>query len=188
MERFKQWHSGLSVARKAGLYVVSFILLASVAAAASPPPNVPAKTPSTVQNTVITKEVTESHSVPFSSSIVEDATIAQGTSGTKVVGKDGTKTLTYKVTYSGGKEVSRKLISTVVTTEPVAEVIAKGTYVAPAYTNNTYTNVDGNTVQSPTYSATVPAGATARCGDSTYSFSQHRQGTCSHHGGVAQWL
>ena len=29
---------------------------------------------------------------------------------------------------------------------------------------------------------------TARCRDGSYSFSQHRSGTCSHHGGVAQWL
>lgn len=33
-----------------------------------------------------------------------------------------------------------------------------------------------------------PAGATALCNDGTYSYSQHRSGTCSHHGGVAQWL
>ena len=33
-----------------------------------------------------------------------------------------------------------------------------------------------------------PAGATARCRDGTYSFSKHRSGTCSHHGGVATWL
>jgi hypothetical protein len=33
-----------------------------------------------------------------------------------------------------------------------------------------------------------PAGATALCDDGTYSYSQHHQGTCSHHGGVAQWL
>lgn len=26
------------------------------------------------------------------------------------------------------------------------------------------------------------------CRDGTYSFSQHRAGTCSHHGGVARWL
>jgi hypothetical protein len=25
------------------------------------------------------------------------------------------------------------------------------------------------------------------CADGTYSFSQHRRGTCSHHGGVARW-
>jgi hypothetical protein len=34
----------------------------------------------------------------------------------------------------------------------------------------------------------APAGATARCRDGTYSFSQHRSGTCSDHGGVAVWL
>jgi hypothetical protein len=33
-----------------------------------------------------------------------------------------------------------------------------------------------------------PPGATARCRDGSYSFSQHRSGTCSHHGGVAVWL
>ena len=30
-----------------------------------------------------------------------------------------------------------------------------------------------------------PAGVTARCAGGTYSYSQHGQGTCSHHGGVA---
>jgi hypothetical protein len=58
--------------------------------------------------------------------------------------------------------------------------------------DNYYTNSDGNTVHSPAYNEeepdTAPAGASARCGDGTYSFSQHRSGTCSHHGGVAEWL
>jgi hypothetical protein len=34
----------------------------------------------------------------------------------------------------------------------------------------------------------APKGATALCADGTYSFSQHRRGTCSHHGGVKEWL
>ncbi|MGP0095130.1 MAG: DUF3761 domain-containing protein [Xanthobacteraceae bacterium] len=34
----------------------------------------------------------------------------------------------------------------------------------------------------------APLGATARCGDGTYSFSKTRRGTCSSHGGIAQWL
>jgi hypothetical protein len=34
----------------------------------------------------------------------------------------------------------------------------------------------------------APPGATARCNDGTYSYSQTRSGTCSHHGGVALWL
>jgi xanthosine utilization system XapX-like protein len=35
---------------------------------------------------------------------------------------------------------------------------------------------------------TYPLGATAICNDGTYSYSQHRSGTCSRHGGVKQWL
>lgn len=54
--------------------------------------------------------------------------------------------------------------------------------------DNYYTNVDGNQVHSPAYSNTAPAGASAQCRDGTYSFSQHRSGTCSHHGGVSSWL
>ena len=51
-----------------------------------------------------------------------------------------------------------------------------------------YTNNSGQKVQSPTYYPSAPRGATARCVDGTYSFSKNRRGTCSHHGGVAQWL
>ena len=54
--------------------------------------------------------------------------------------------------------------------------------------DNYYTNSAGNEVHSPAYAPSVPAGASARCRDGTYSFSQSRRGTCSHHGGVAQWL
>jgi len=36
--------------------------------------------------------------------------------------------------------------------------------------------------------AAAPSGATALCRDGTYSYSKHRSGTCSHHGGVARWL
>jgi len=31
------------------------------------------------------------------------------------------------------------------------------------------------------------SGATAKCNDGTLSYSAHHQGTCSHHGGVAEW-
>jgi hypothetical protein len=59
----------------------------------------------------------------------------------------------------------------------------------PQCLNGTYTNSEGNTVCKPEETPTgPPAGATARCRDGTYSFSQHRSGTCSYHGGVAEWL
>ena len=52
-----------------------------------------------------------------------------------------------------------------------------------------YMGVKGSRVASPNHSAVgAPRGATARCRDGTYSFSQSRSGTCSAHGGVARWL
>jgi Protein of unknown function (DUF3761)/Glucodextranase, domain B len=54
--------------------------------------------------------------------------------------------------------------------------------------NGTYENSAGNVVCKPYKSSTRPAGATAQCEDGTYSESQSRSGTCSHHGGVAVWL
>lgn len=54
--------------------------------------------------------------------------------------------------------------------------------------DNYHTNTAGNQVHSPAYSESIPAGASAKCRDGTYSFSQSRSGTCSHHGGVAGWL
>ena len=46
----------------------------------------------------------------------------------------------------------------------------------------------GYSLASASSGATPPPGATAQCKDGTYSFSQTRSGTCSHHGGVAVWL
>lgn len=59
--------------------------------------------------------------------------------------------------------------------------------VTPPTSGRSYINVDGVRVPSPVFSETRPAGATARCRDGSYSFSQHRRGTCSWHSGVAVW-
>jgi hypothetical protein len=58
----------------------------------------------------------------------------------------------------------------------------------PPVSGRSYINVDGVRVPSPVFSDTKPVGATARCRDGAYSFSQHRRGTCSYHGGVAEWF
>ncbi len=67
---------------------------------------------------------------------------------------------------------------------------ASQTATAQAQQGRGYINVDGQWVPSPTKTADgqPPAGASAKCRDGTFSFSKHRQGTCSHHGGVAEWL
>ncbi|ODU00581.1 MAG: hypothetical protein ABS81_23240 [Pseudonocardia sp. SCN 72-86] len=51
-----------------------------------------------------------------------------------------------------------------------------------------YVNTSGNCVPRPGTTDTGGATATATCKDGTSSYSQHRSGTCSGHGGVAQWL
>ena len=56
--------------------------------------------------------------------------------------------------------------------------------------SGTYVNKAGHVVHVPahTVGGSAPDGATALCGDNTWSFSQSRRGTCSHHGGVARWM
>lgn len=62
-------------------------------------------------------------------------------------------------------------------------------YVGGGYCgDDTYRNVSGHCVHRPVYAHRPPPGASARCRDGTYSFSEHHRGTCSHHGGVTSWL
>jgi hypothetical protein len=51
-----------------------------------------------------------------------------------------------------------------------------------------YSASSGDCVPDPTQGPAAPPGATAQCRDGDWSFSEHHSGTCSGHGGVAQWL
>jgi Protein of unknown function (DUF3761) len=46
----------------------------------------------------------------------------------------------------------------------------------------------GKSAATATTGNTDPTGATAKCKDGTYSKSKHHTGSCSHHGGVAEFL
>lgn len=86
--------------------------------------------------------------------------------------------------------ISTKYLSSTPLSKPARDYKTKTNHnasIANGYVRY-YTNTYGNKVQSPTYYTSTPAGATALCRDGTYSFSQSRRGTCSHHGGVARWL
>ncbi len=53
-----------------------------------------------------------------------------------------------------------------------------------------YTNSDGDRVPRPCgnwHTQPPPQNATAECRDGTYSYSRHRTGTCSYHGGVVSF-
>jgi hypothetical protein len=84
-------------------------------------------------------------------------------------------------------------IAAVLVALPAAAAIAfatpaGATSVAVACAPDQYSNVDGICVHDPENALSAPPGATAQCVDGTYSFSLHHRGTCSHHGGVAQFL
>jgi hypothetical protein len=152
--------------------------------------------PQTKASEITTKEVTETRPIAFTSSTQADGSLAKGQSKVIQAGVSGTETLVYKVTYTNGKQTGKVIASTSITVPPINEIVANGTYVAPAPApvphpsciNGSYVNLAGSTVCSPETSPSAPAGASAKCRDGTYSFSQSRSGTCSHHGGVSIWL
>lgn len=92
----------------------------------------PSRGPEPTQTPVTTtREEKVTEVIPFSAETVDDASLPLGESQLKAAGKNGERTLTYRVTSVDGVETSRELVSDVVTIPPVTEVTAKGTYVAP---------------------------------------------------------
>lgn len=61
-------------------------------------------------------------------------------------------------------------------------------YTGGTYGDGYYTAVSGHRVHRPMQANNQPSGATAHCRDGSWSFSENHRGTCSHHGGVADWL
>jgi hypothetical protein len=59
---------------------------------------------------------------------------------------------------------------------------------AYACNNRHYVNSSGHLVHSPSCgNESEPRQHTATCRDGSISYSEHHSGTCSGHGGVAQW-
>lgn len=85
----------------------------------------------------------------------------------------------------GGAAIQKeKQVGTVQNTRPAAAETVKPTTSLSACGTDYYRNVDGNCVHRPSDN---PSGASARCRDGSYSYSQNRRGTCSGHGGVSVW-
>jgi hypothetical protein len=155
------------------------------------------------------KTITKTEVIGYKSVEQNDTNLAQGTSNVIQVGHTGKRLITYTATYKKSKLSGCKHTGTAVTQQPLNTITSIGTYVArkpvvepapitvaptpapeptPNCTNGTYVNSVGTTVCSPEASSSTPQGATAQCRDGSYSFSQSRSGTCSHHGGVDSWL
>lgn len=175
------------VATTFGMLSLVFFIMVGITAPAS----ADTKTASPSANPgVSTNIVAETKVVPYTTITQYDTNLPEGQTQVVKDGIDGVETYSYIVTFNNGKESNRTLKSKSITTEPISKVVAVGTRTAapsPASSsqNTGYTNSDGNRINSP---SADPAGASAQCNDGSYSYSAHRRGTCSHHGGVARWL
>ena len=109
-------------------------------------------------------------------------------SGSPVTCKDGTtSTATGRGACSGHGGVQKASKS-----KPAAEAPAAVPAAAPAApaapASAAKSSVAAKSAPVQAASNTDPTGATAKCKDGTYSKSKHHSGTCSSHGGVAEWL
>jgi hypothetical protein len=82
------------------------------------------------------------------------------------------------------KAFFRKFLTTAIIAVTLVGFTSSFVFASSSY----YTNSTGNKVHIPVVKDVAPIGSTALCRDMTYSYSQHRRGTCSHHGGVRSWL
>jgi len=200
VKRLKDWFTKLTTTGKVFIIAAASLTTFGAAGAIHQPATTPVvnhtslttkttKTSDVKADATEVKNVSTTEPVAYTSTTVDDATLAQGTTQVRTAGVNGVRTITYAVTYTNSLETARKEVNNLVTTAPVNEVIAKGMKAPePSCPNGTYVNSVGNTVCHPYQSDTPPAGATAQCRDGSYSNSQSRSGTCSHHGGVARWL
>lgn len=76
---------------------------------------------------VTTRTIKTETPVPFTKETMEDPSKLLGVKTITQPGVNGVKTTTYQVTYTNGKETSRKTVSSVVTTAPVVEITLVGT-------------------------------------------------------------
>lgn len=96
------------------------------------------------------KTITEEKPIKFKTERRNDSSIPKGVTRVSQKGSEGTKALTYEVTYKGGKEVSRKLVGEETIVAAVTHVILNGTYVAPAAPQPTPSrNYSPSTTRSP---------------------------------------
>lgn len=82
--------------------------------------------------TIITKRVTATQRIPYTAQSQADSKLPKGQMQVAQTGENGIEAPAYKVTYTNGKQTSKTLISTVVTTKPITQITNVGTYISPA--------------------------------------------------------
>lgn len=100
---------------------------AEPASEAKPFASTPTEKPSPSPKPTTYEDVEVSAVVPFERATVDDPNIDAGQVVITTAGIAGTKVSTYRVKYVDGKEVSREIVSEVITVPPVDEITSTGT-------------------------------------------------------------
>ncbi|GAA1689891.1 hypothetical protein GCM10009745_38940 [Kribbella yunnanensis] len=117
----------------------------------SQPPT--SKAPKSVVPEKTTKTVVEYRVIPFKTKTVTDGELPKGERAVRTVGVNGSRKLTYEVTYVGGKSTAKKLIRQEVAKQPRSQVTVVGTKVEE----------DVESGCDPNYSGCVPVASDVDC-------------------------
>lgn len=120
-----------SVAASVGETRPAAVVTTADSTAAPKTSHTPTPTPTPTPVVEVT-EVTSDAAVPFDRTTVDDPALPKGQTKVTTAGVDGVETTTWRVTTTDGIETDRDEVGKAVTRQPVTEVTAIGSYVAPA--------------------------------------------------------
>jgi len=128
------------------------------APAETPTPTPAVKAPGTPKAVVpkpaaVTKRVVEYGVIPFKKKTVTDSDLPKGERSVRTTGVNGTRKLTYEVTYVGGKQTAKKLLKQEVAKQPRSQVTVVGTKVEE----------ESSSGCDPNYSGCVPIASDVDC-------------------------
>ena len=114
-----------------------------------------------------TKELVEFRVIPFKKRTVTDDSVPKGEKSVRTAGADGTRRLTYRVTYVDGVQTAKRLVRQAVVKEPRTQVTVVGTNVdEPAQSNDC----------DPNYSGCVPIASDVDCAGGSGNGPEYVQG------------
>ena len=104
--------------------------------------------------------------------------------------KDGTQSRAGHGACHGHKGVDKTVggSASATTTPSATATVAPASSPSPQAATPTVPTAPAPPVNPASSDAAAPQGATAKCKDGTFSTSKQHEGSCSHHGGVAQFL
>lgn len=86
--------------------------------------------------------ITENERIPYEVEYIEDDSLDYGKTSIRSSGTEGTRAVTYKVTFKGDKEVAKEYVGSKVVMKPINKVVAKGT--KPVWRCHDTTSFDQN--------------------------------------------